>query len=299
MLLVQGQAYRQQYGMNVVHLLPVNLYGPRDNFDPALLPRDPRAHQEGARTPWTRATTHIEVWGTGQGVARVPLRGGRGARHLPWPRRATSGAEPVNLGAGFEITIRDLAELDRAAHGLRRARSAGTPTSPTGSRAAASTPSRAERLFGFRATTGFEDGLRRTIEWYRKRALVADARALNDPLLEEVRRFYEENHEGHRGARGDATATSTTTSTRVLRARMPAGQRVLDLGCGSGHLLAALQPSRGVGIDVSARAVAAARTDHAGREPPLLRGRRRRPPAARRSSAGPSTRSCSSTWSPT
>jgi SAM-dependent methyltransferase len=88
--------------------------------------------------------------------------------------------------------------------------------------------------------------------------------ALNDPVLEKVRAFYEENHEGIERAR-QARRYFYGSLTRVLRARIPPGQRVLDIGCGSGHLLAALEPSLGVGIDVSARAVARARTAYAGR----------------------------------
>ena len=98
----------------------------------------------------------------------------------------------------------------------------------------------------------------------QKRALLEDARALNDPLLTEVRRFYEENHAG---LEESATAPPLLLlhPGRVLRARIPAGQRVLDIGCGSGQVLAALEPSYGVGIDVSAKAVSEARHRWSGR----------------------------------
>ena len=89
MLLVQGQAYRQQYGMNVIHLLPVNLYGPGDNFDPAsshVIPALIRKCQDALE----RGRPSIEVWGTGQGLARVPLRRGRRPRHRAWPPSATT-----------------------------------------------------------------------------------------------------------------------------------------------------------------------------------------------------------------
>ncbi len=98
----------------------------------------------------------------------------------------------------------------------------------------------------------------------QERALLPDARALSDPLLEEVRRFYEANHEGIEASR-QRHWYYYDYLTRVLRARIPEGQRVLDLGCGSGHLLAALKPSRGVGIDIAATAVAKARTTYRGR----------------------------------
>jgi SAM-dependent methyltransferase len=96
------------------------------------------------------------------------------------------------------------------------------------------------------------------------RALLEDARALNDPLLEEVRGFYEVNHAGIETSRRRHRYYYRYLE-RVLRARIPARQRVLELGCGSGHLLAALDPSYGVGVDVSAEAVKAARAAHAGR----------------------------------
>jgi SAM-dependent methyltransferase len=98
----------------------------------------------------------------------------------------------------------------------------------------------------------------------QKRALLQDARALNDPLLEEVRRFYEENHAGIEASRRRHRFFYGTLE-RVLKARIPAGQRVLDIGCGSGHVLAALEPSHGAGIDVSAPAVAEARSLWRGR----------------------------------
>ena len=97
----------------------------------------------------------------------------------------------------------------------------------------------------------------------QERALLPDARVLSDPLLEEVRRFYEEHQEGLARSRRRHRYFYDYLS-RILRVRVPEGLRVLDLGCGSGHLLAALKPSRGVGIDVSAPAIAAARRAHAG-----------------------------------
>jgi SAM-dependent methyltransferase len=97
----------------------------------------------------------------------------------------------------------------------------------------------------------------------QERALLPDTRVLNDPLLEEVRRFYEEHQQGlERSRRRHRYFYGYLT--RILRVRVPEGMRVLDLGCGSGHLLAALKPSRGVGIDVAAPAIAAARRAHAG-----------------------------------
>jgi GDP-L-fucose synthase len=165
MLMVQGQAYRQQYGMNVVHLLPVNLYGPHDNFSPgsshvipALIKKVQDAMDEGS--------DHIVVWGTGK-ASREFLYVEDAARGICMAAEAYDGDEPVNLGAGFEITIRELAATIARLMGF-----AGEirwdPNKPDGQPRRCLDTERAERLFGFRATTSFEDGLRRTIEWYRR-----------------------------------------------------------------------------------------------------------------------------------
>jgi GDP-L-fucose synthase len=164
MLLVQSQAYRQQYGMNAIHLLPVNLYGPRDNFDPslshvipALIKKIQDAQDAGAG--------HIDVWGTGR-ASREFLYVEDAARGIVLAAESYDGPEPVNLGAGFEILIRELvttlARLMDFAGEIR-----WDATKPDGQPRRSLDTSRAERLFAFRASTSFEDGLRRTIEWYR------------------------------------------------------------------------------------------------------------------------------------
>jgi len=165
MLLVQGQAYRQQYGMDVVHLLPVNLYGPRDNFDPAsshvipaLIKKCQDAMDAGAES--------VEVWGTGR-ASREFLYVDDAARGIVQAAESYSGGDPVNLGAGFEITIRDLVELIARLMGFE-GHILWNPNQPDGQPRRCLDTARAERLFAFRATTSFEDGLRRTIEWYRK-----------------------------------------------------------------------------------------------------------------------------------
>ena len=165
MLLVQGQAYRRQYGMNVIHLLPVNLYGPGDNFDPSsshVIPALIRKYQEAIDS----GATEIDVWGTGQ-ASREFLYAEDAARGICLAAAHFNGAEPVNLGAGFEITIRELAELIGRLMGFQ-----GTlrwdPNKPDGQPRRSLDTARAEELFGFRATTRFEDGLQKTIEWYRK-----------------------------------------------------------------------------------------------------------------------------------
>jgi len=165
MLLVQGQAYRQQYGMNVIHLLPVNLYGPGDNFDPssshvipALVKKCQDAIDAGASA--------IEVWGTGK-ASREFLYVEDAARGIAMATETYDGEEPVNLGAGFEITIRDLVERIASCTGFT-GEIRWDATKPDGQPRRCLDTSRAQRLFGFRATTSFEEGLRRTIEWYRK-----------------------------------------------------------------------------------------------------------------------------------
>jgi GDP-L-fucose synthase len=163
MLLVQGQAYRQQYGFNVIHLIPVNLYGPRDNFDPrsshvipALIKKCVDARRAG--------DPYIEVWGTGS-ASREFLYVDDAARGIVLAAERYDGADPVNLGVGSEITIRDLVETIVRLTGF-----AGEirwdPTKPDGQPRRALDTSRARSEFGFRAATAFDEGLRNTIRWY-------------------------------------------------------------------------------------------------------------------------------------
>ncbi len=119
MLLVQGQAYRAQYGFDVIHLIPVNLYGPGRQLRPGQLARHPGADQEVRRRPRGRRRPHRGL-GHGLGVARVPLRRRRGRGHRPRRQSATTAPEPVNLGVGREITIRELVELIVGLDGLPR-----------------------------------------------------------------------------------------------------------------------------------------------------------------------------------
>jgi GDP-L-fucose synthase len=163
MLLVQGQAYRQQYGFDVIHLIPVNLYGPGDNFDPAsshvipaLIKKTVDAREAGA--------DHIEVWGTGA-ASREFLYVEDAAEGIVLGAERYDGAEPVNLGVGREITIRELVELI-----ARLTRFEGEirwdASKPDGQPRRALDTDRARQLFGFEAKTSFEDGLQRTIAWY-------------------------------------------------------------------------------------------------------------------------------------
>ena len=167
MLLVQGQAYRQQYGFAVIHLIPVNLYGPGDNFDPssshvipALIKKCVDAREAGL--------DHIEVWGTGS-ASREFLYVSDAAEGIVLAAERYDGSEPVNLGVGHEITIRELVEMI-----ARLTRYEGEirwdPSKPDGQPRRALDTSRAREQFGFVATTDFEAGVSRTIEWYERTA---------------------------------------------------------------------------------------------------------------------------------
>ena len=164
MLLVQGQAYRQQYGFNAIHLLPVNLYGPHDNFDPqsshvipALIRKCFEAVERGAPA--------VECWGTGN-ATREFLFVEDCARAIVDATEQYDEAEPVNVGAGFEISIRDLAVLIAELVGFQ-GDLVFDPTKPDGQPRRSLDVSRARAAFGFKASTDFRQGLSRTIAWYR------------------------------------------------------------------------------------------------------------------------------------
>jgi GDP-L-fucose synthase len=163
MLLVQGQAYRQQYGFDVIHLIPVNLYGPGDNFVPAsshVIPALIRKCLEARDV----ASPTIEVWGTGA-ASREFLYVEDAAEGIVLAAERYDGSEPVNLGVGHEITIRELVEtIARLTGFVGEIR--WDASKPDGQPRRALDTSRARERFGFVARTGFEDGLRATIEWY-------------------------------------------------------------------------------------------------------------------------------------
>jgi GDP-L-fucose synthase len=163
MLLVQGQAYRQQYGFDVIHLIPVNLYGPGDNFDPAsshvipaLIKKAVDAREAGQ--------PYIEVWGTGS-ASREFLYVDDAAEAIVLGAERYDSAEPVNLGVGREITIRELVNLIVRLTGFEGDVRWDT-SKPDGQPRRALDTSRARDLIGFEAKMSFEDGLRRTIDWY-------------------------------------------------------------------------------------------------------------------------------------
>jgi len=164
MLLVQLQAYRKEYGFNGIYLIPVNLYGPRDNFDletshviPALIRKCVEAKERG--------DDHIVVWGTGK-PTREFLYVEDAAEGILLGAERYDGDEPVNLGSGMEISIRDLVHLIARLTGFE-GEVVWDTSKPDGQPRRCLDTTKAERLFGFKAKMGFEEGLRRTIEWYR------------------------------------------------------------------------------------------------------------------------------------
>ncbi|BAI62786.1 putative GDP-L-fucose synthase [Methanocella paludicola SANAE] len=164
MLLVQSQAYRMQYGFNSIYLLPVNLYGPRDNFDPesshvipALIKKFAEATRDDKKT--------VEVWGTGK-ASREFLYVEDAAEGIILATERYDRPEPINLGAGFEISIRDLASLISELTGYG-GRIVWDDTKPDGQPRRCLVVSRAKKEFGFEARVNFREGLRRTIEWYK------------------------------------------------------------------------------------------------------------------------------------
>ncbi len=160
MLLVQGQAYRQQYGFKSIFLLPVNLYGPGDNFDPETSHVIPALIRK-----CTEARDELQAWGTGK-ASREFLYVDDCAEAVVLAAERYESPEPVNIGAGFEITIRDLTELIARLMEFR-GRIQWDATKPDGQPRRCLDVTRAEREFGFRARTKLEDGLKKTIRWYR------------------------------------------------------------------------------------------------------------------------------------
>jgi len=165
MLLVQAQTYRDQYDFNGVYLLPVNLYGPRDNFNletshviPALIRKCIEAQDRGG--------DHLVVWGDGT-PTREFLYVEDAAEGILLATEKYDGREPVNLGSGFEISIKDLVNLIVKLTGFE-GEIVWDTSKPNGQPRRGLDTSRAKEYFGFEAQTPFEEGLRRTIEWYRQ-----------------------------------------------------------------------------------------------------------------------------------
>ena len=165
MLLVQSQAYRQQYGFNSIFLLPVNLYGPRDNFDPSsshVIPALIRRCVEAVET----GEPEIVVWGTGR-ATREFLYAADAAEAVVLAAEHYDGSEPVNLGTGIEISIEELVSLIARQTGFT-GRIVWDTSKPDGQPRRMLDTNRAAKSFGFVAKTSFEEGLGRTIDWYRR-----------------------------------------------------------------------------------------------------------------------------------
>jgi GDP-L-fucose synthase len=165
MMLVQSQAYRRQYGFNSIFLLPVNLYGPGDNFDPksshvipALIKKCVDAMRNGE--------DKIIVWGTGK-ATREFFYVEDAADAIIRAMESYNKSEPVNIGAGFEISIRDLVDLIVDLTGFQ-GKVVWDEEKPDGQPRRMLDTTRAWEEFGFRAKTGFREGLQKTIEWYRQ-----------------------------------------------------------------------------------------------------------------------------------
>jgi len=175
MLLVQSQAYRQQYGYNSIFLLPTNLYGPGDKFDletshviPALIRKCIEAKERG--------DNHIVVWGTGK-PTREFLYVEDAAEGILLATERYNESGPVNLGSGMEISIKDLVHLIAQLTGFE-GEIVWDTSKPDGQPRRCLDTSKAERLFGFRAGTPFEEGLRRTVQWYEQTLEASPERAV-------------------------------------------------------------------------------------------------------------------------
>jgi GDP-L-fucose synthase len=170
MLLVQAQAYRQEYGFNAIYLLPVNLYGPGDNFDPetshvipALIRKCLEAMEGGQE--------EVVVWGSGR-ASREFLYVEDAAQAIVLGSERYRDPEPVNLGSGREISVKELVELIADLTGFK-GRLVWDTTKPDGQPRRRLDTTRAEQAFGFRAQTDLREGLKRTIEWYKQRRTLA------------------------------------------------------------------------------------------------------------------------------
>lgn len=165
MLLVQSQAYRNEYGFNSIYLLPVNMYGPGDNFDsssshviPALIKKFVEAKRNGSN--------HVTLWGTGKST-REFIFVEDAAHGILLAAEKYDKSEPVNLGSGFEISIKELAETIRKNVGFN-GKVVWDKTKPDGQPRRKLDISKAKKEFGFKAKANFNKGLKRTIEWYLK-----------------------------------------------------------------------------------------------------------------------------------
>jgi len=165
MLLVQSQAYRQQYGFNSIFLLLVNLYGPRDNFDPQSSHVIPALIKKCFDAIGNKED-EIMVWGDGT-PTREFLYVEDAAEAILLASERYNKSKPVNIGAGFEISIKDVVRLIARLSGFQ-GRIVWDKTMPNGQPRRRLDTAKAEKEFGFKARTSFQEGLKKTIEWYRQ-----------------------------------------------------------------------------------------------------------------------------------
>lgn len=164
MLLVQSQAYRQQYGFNSIFLLPVNMYGPGDNFNPESSHVIPALIRKFIEAKETKSST-VTIWGDGS-ATREFLYVKDAAEGIALATMRFNDSEPVNLGAGFEISIKDLASLIQELTNYE-GEIVWDTTKPNGQPRRKLDTTRAEKEFGFTASTNFRQGLTETIQWYQ------------------------------------------------------------------------------------------------------------------------------------
>jgi GDP-L-fucose synthase len=175
MLLVQSQAYRGQYGFNAIYLLPTNIYGPRDNFDPEsshVIPALIKKCVDAKHSPPTSnlQSPTVTVWGTGK-PTREFLYVEDAAEGILLATEKYNKSDPVNLGAGFEISIKDLVDLIAELTAFK-GKIIWDSTKPDGQPRRMLDVTKAEEEFGFKAETRFEEGLKKTIEWYISRTKI-------------------------------------------------------------------------------------------------------------------------------
>jgi len=165
MLLVQSQSYRAEYRFNSIFLLPVNLYGPGDNFNPKLSHVIPALIKKCVDAI-KAGDDYIECWGSGN-ISREFIYAADAAEGILLATEFYNGSEPVNIGAGFEITIKDLVEKIVRLTGFK-GKIRWDSSKPDGQPRRCLDTSRAKKLFDFEAKTDFDTGLKQTIEWYKK-----------------------------------------------------------------------------------------------------------------------------------
>ena len=243
----------------------MNLYGPWDNFDPAsshVIPALIRKCFEAVES----SATEIVVWGDGS-PTREFLYVDDAAEGIVLAAERLDKSLPVNLGSAFEISIRELVERIAREVGFK-GRIVWDTNQPNGQPRRKLDTDRAASEFGFRARIDFETGLRRTVDWYRdRRAKGAAVMGISTDASRDEARYTGARRSHWEGIarEWDHAGLGGYYHRRlrdIYRAHVPAGQRVLELGCGTGDVLAAVQPARGLGVDLSPAIVAAARARH-------------------------------------